>query len=137
MSDTLRIFTPVEQIGHSGTDLLGADRGHLADELTGKSGFQVINRLPQDAEASKTRMILQFHRPGKANGRPHIRQAMSIIDRARHLFENRTCPHCGYGVVEPRQLDDGIVDSANQIIPGTATLVGFRCEGCHLEWGIE
>jgi hypothetical protein len=30
--------------------------------------------------------------------------------------------------------DDGLRDGTGDFIPGTQTLIGFRCDGCHSEW---
>ena len=55
-------------------------------------------------------MILPFpgHRSTQAPAR------LDVISRARILFENRRCTHCGYPVVRPLELDD---DSATDISP--------------------
>ncbi|MBI1346412.1 hypothetical protein GC163_08985 [bacterium] len=57
-----------------------------------------------------------------------------VIERARLLYDNRCCPSCHYPVVEPIELADGVRNRKGQVIPGTATLVGFRCRGCRSEW---
>jgi hypothetical protein len=56
------------------------------------------------------------------------------LSRARTIHANRCCCNCGYPVVEPIELDDSIMNRNRLPIPGTATLVGFRCDRCHLEW---
>jgi hypothetical protein len=61
---------------------------------------------------------------------------LDIVTRARTLYENRTCRQCGYAVVEPIQLSDSLVNKSGLAIPGTATLIGFRCCGCESEWSI-
>lgn len=58
----------------------------------------------------------------------------SVLERARALHQNRQCPHCEHPTVEPLELEDGIRNRNNLPIPGTATLVGFHCLGCHAEW---
>jgi len=78
-------------------------------------------------------MILPFPRQlGGDQSAPRL----DIISRARILFENRRCRHCHYPVVEPRELDDGLVNSTGLEIPGTATLVGFQCRSCDASWSI-
>ena len=72
--------------------------------------------------------ILPFTAPSSS------RRTDDIIGRARALFDNRCCRHCGYPVVEPIELADGFRNRKGAIIPGTATLVGFRCRGCQAEW---
>lgn len=61
---------------------------------------------------------------------------MDVITRARHLFANRTCRSCGYPVVVPLELNDAQLNRNHLPIPGTATLVGFRCCGCRTEWSV-
>jgi hypothetical protein len=56
------------------------------------------------------------------------------LDRARSLRCNDRCPHCSRSLVKPLELDDAVRSRNNLPIPGTATLVGFHCEGCHWEW---
>lgn len=82
-------------------------------------------------EASLEPVILQFRVT------PALRPApMNVITRARLLFENRSCRSCGYPVVVPIELDDAQLNRNGQEIPGTASLVGFRCEGCRAEWSV-
>ena len=61
---------------------------------------------------------------------------MDVVTRARVLFNNRQCRDCGYPVVEPVELPDSAVNQSGLSIPGTATLVGFRCRGCANEWSV-
>ncbi len=61
---------------------------------------------------------------------------MNMVTRAQTLFANRACPHCQYPVVEPLELNDAAINRAGLPIPGTSTLVGFRCTGCEAEWGV-
>ena len=62
--------------------------------------------------------------------------AMDVVTRARLLFSNRACVECGYPVVEPVELPDSTMNLSGLAIPGTATLVGFRCCGCDHEWSV-
>ena len=62
------------------------------------------------------------------------RGSFDIVGRARSLFQNRCCKACGYPVVEPIELADGLRNRKGMVIPGTATLVGYRCRGCGSEW---
>lgn len=78
------------------------------------------------------RMILPFPRPRQAVSRPR----MDVISRARAIFENRQCHHCGYPVVELLELDDALMNSSGLEIPGTATLIGFECQSCQHTWTI-
>lgn len=63
-------------------------------------------------------------------------QKMDVVTRARALFNNRQCHECGYPVVEPVELPDSTMNQTGLAIPGTATLVGFRCKGCSNEWAV-
>lgn len=75
-------------------------------------------------------VILQFH------VEPAVGGAMNIIQRARLMYDNRTCRTCGYPVVTPIELDDAQLNRNLRPVPGTATLVGFRCHGCRAEWSV-
>jgi hypothetical protein len=57
-----------------------------------------------------------------------------LIARARRLCENNRCPNCSHPVVEPLELADALLSRNRMPIPGTATLVGFRCDRCFSEW---
>ncbi len=59
---------------------------------------------------------------------------LDVIARARLLFANRQCRHCASPVVEPLDLDDAEVNRQGLEIPGTATIIGFRCHSCASEW---
>lgn len=59
---------------------------------------------------------------------------LDAISRARLLFANRQCRHCNYPVVELLELDDAEVNRQGLEIPGTSTIVGFRCHSCDAEW---
>jgi hypothetical protein len=61
---------------------------------------------------------------------------MDIVTRARLLYGNRICRTCGYPVVSPIELNDGQFNRNRRQIPGTATLVGFHCDGCGGEWSV-
>lgn len=54
--------------------------------------------------------------------------------RARRLHSNQNCPDCRRADVLPLMLNDGRLDGAGRLVPGSATLVGFRCEQCCHEW---
>jgi len=59
-----------------------------------------------------------------------------VVERARRLYHNNRCPHCSHPMVEPIELDDAIMNRNRMPIPGTATLVGFHCQGCNHEWPV-
>jgi len=62
------------------------------------------------------------------------RNLVDIVVRAQTLHQNRRCPACQHPVVEQLELPDGLLNRNRLPIPGTATLVGFRCDSCHSEW---
>jgi len=76
--------------------------------------------------------ILPFPRRHAVESGPRL----DVIARARLLFANRRCRNCSYPVVEPLELDDAMTNSSGLEIPGTATLVGFRCQSCDAEWNV-
>lgn len=76
--------------------------------------------------------ILQFRLP---TSQPSLSK-MDVITRARLLFDNRACPNCHYPVVTPIELNDAQRNRNGLPVPGTATLVGFHCQGCQAEWSI-
>tara|TARA_R110002111_G_scaffold248400_1_gene312071 strand:- start:93983 stop:94351 length:369 start_codon:yes stop_codon:yes gene_type:complete len=67
--------------------------------------------------------------------KPHfLQQEDWVLKRARILFKNHQCPACSSSAVESLELRDGLLNRKNRLIPGTATVVGFRCESCDTEW---
>ena len=58
-------------------------------------------------------------------------------DRARTIRDNRICPACESIDVEPLELEDGLVSARSHLpIPGTATIVGFHCNHCAVDWPV-
>ncbi|MCA9018863.1 MAG: hypothetical protein KDA74_01880 [Planctomycetaceae bacterium] len=80
-----------------------------------------------------TPMILPFQRT-------HVKKSQSrrqedwVLKRARAIFLNQHCTECGSSAVEKLELRDGLLNQKNRLIPGTATVVGFRCHSCDSEW---
>lgn len=54
--------------------------------------------------------------------------------RAQRLNKHQKCPDCSRTGVLPLMLNDGRMDGSGRLVPGSATLVGFRCETCSHEW---
>ncbi len=54
--------------------------------------------------------------------------------RAKRLSSNQNCPDCSRASVMPLMLNDGRMDGSGRLVPGSATLVGFRCDSCSHEW---
>jgi len=86
--------------------------------------------------ATEESMILPFPKRGRTELPKGAPKEMDVVTRARLLFSNRKCPDCGYPVVEPVELPDSTVNLSGLAIPGTATLIGFRCCGCDSEWSV-
>jgi hypothetical protein len=62
------------------------------------------------------------------------RTQYATIGRAKLRHLNQTCGCCGRITVEPIELDDALFDRKNEPIPGSATIIGFRCDACGHEW---
>ena len=77
-------------------------------------------------------MILPFSSRTRGEAPPQV----DVVARARALFDNRRCRHCGYPVVQPLEEDDALVNSSGLEIPGTATLIGFQCRSCDATWSV-
>jgi len=78
-------------------------------------------------------MTLPFNRGSLK--KPHYLQHEDWTSRrARVLFKNHQCPACRSASVSSLELRDGLLNRKNHTIPGTATVVGFRCESCDNEW---
>ncbi len=59
------------------------------------------------------------------------------VDRARLLHNNSTCPECAHHDIEPLELEDSVISPKNRLpVPGTATIVGFHCNDCGIEWPV-
>ena len=60
--------------------------------------------------------------------------SVRVTRRARVRFANRCCPGCHRATVAPVELSDCEFDRNGREIPGTATIVAFRCERCEHQW---
>jgi len=59
------------------------------------------------------------------------------LQRARLIHANSECSGCGGHDVEPVELDDATVSRRNgDVVPGTATIIGFHCNDCGSEWPV-
>ena len=61
---------------------------------------------------------------------------LDILLRAQQIRVNRTCPDCNCPGVEPVELNNAVQNRNGMPIPGSATLVGFRCNQCDAEWPV-
>lgn len=59
---------------------------------------------------------------------------IELIQRSRLLHENRKCRHCHRPVVQLIHNNDAFQGRGQLPVPGTATLLGFRCEYCRRVW---
>lgn len=63
-----------------------------------------------------------------------LRPQAETLKRARQIHSNCQCPSCQSVLVVPLTLNDGRQDLSGEDVPGSATLVGFRCDICLTEW---
>jgi len=63
-----------------------------------------------------------------------LRPQAATLKRARQIHSNCQCPSCQSALVVPLTLNDGRKDQTGEDVPGSATLVGFRCDVCLAEW---
>jgi hypothetical protein len=92
--------------------------------------------VEQSALAGEPRDILPF---GDADRSRFVFSGRfeRVVDRARLIRDNSTCPTCERHDIEPLELDDADVSARGRLpIPGTATLVGFHCNDCGVEWPV-
>ncbi len=57
-----------------------------------------------------------------------------VVERARLVHANRCCRECGSVAVDPIELNDALLNASLRPIPGSATIVAFRCNSCYHEW---
>ena len=86
---------------------------------------------------------LETDRPHIIPLRPHQHPTVisgrftAPVVRARAIRENSVCPECATADVELLELEDAVISSrSHRPIPGTATIVGFHCCSCGLEWPV-
>lgn len=82
--------------------------------------------------------VVSFRQPWESRKRLQLDEAtLRSIYRAKKIKEHRSCPTCGAATVVPVELANAILNQNRLPIPGTATLVGFRCTTCEREWPVE
>jgi hypothetical protein len=91
-------------------------------------------RAPVDSDL-RDRQKTRPRRIALSDFRP-IAKSMDVLTRARALHENRCCPRCRRAGAVPLDLGDGDDRNAAMPVPGSATLVGFYCDGCGAEWPV-
>ena len=94
--------------------------------------LEAVVMAPVSADRAGEPAVIPFarcrRRPGDGS------RLTDVVDRAYTIYTNGRCPVCRHPVVEPIELNDAVVGRGNLPVPGTATLVGFHCEGCDSEW---
>ena len=90
----------------------------------------VTHDLRESEDVVSIPMHSRFKLPAGGNS------MIDLLIRAQQIRANRCCPQCDHPVVTPVELEDGVVNRTGMVIPGTATLVGFHCESCDLDWSV-
>ena len=106
-----------------------------------------VNALPTlclDRARDHARALMNGHRreaegePGWLAGLPVAIKDLTEVAGVRTTFGSpifaNHVPDRSHPIVEPIELDNGILNRNRMPIPGTATLVGFHCHGCQREW---
>jgi len=99
----------------------------LDDALPGSP----VNRLPQERDSTEGPAVLSFT-DWVEEHRGDVHSA--ALRRARAIHRSQRCPDCERARIIPLELRDGRLDGSGQFVPGSSTLVGFRCEHCRHEW---
>jgi hypothetical protein len=68
--------------------------------------------------------------------RRRMRDGLELLTRVRLERANQQCPCCRRVSVAPIELADSARNRNGASIPGTATIVGFRCHACRHEWPV-
>ena len=96
-----------------------------------------IYQPPSEPEVSNDPADEPHVIPFAKDGAPKVISGRLPLDRARILRQNRQCPECSRHDVEPIELQDAVISPRNRLpVPGTATIVGFRCNSCATEWPV-
>lgn len=125
----MRVIWPDELEGSQGGI---AEHPECADALLCESGL--------DAEPAILRFPAVWQRGseerGSEDGDPQgVRpEDQSPADRARLIHRNSFCRCCQRTLVSLILAEDGRRDGTGDFVPGTQTLIGFRCECCRSEW---
>ncbi|MCC7424631.1 MAG: hypothetical protein IT428_30550 [Planctomycetaceae bacterium] len=93
-----------------------------ADAIDAKDEGPVIFRIADFAHLRRPAPVMEPTEDDEALG------------RARILHANRRCPYCKHPVVQPVELNNGRYSRNRSRLPGSASVVGFQCDGCYQEW---
>lgn len=79
--------------------------------------------------------------PSTGKGRKVDPAAAAIIARVllrtKRIQQNRRCLCCGGSQITPLERHDAALDRKQQPIAGTASLIGFHCDQCGVEWAVD
>ncbi len=59
-----------------------------------------------------------------------------VLSRASLIYKNKFCRHCGAPAVAPVENEDILLSRNGLPIPGSGTLIGFRCDSCERQWPV-
>jgi hypothetical protein len=88
---------------------------------------------PVDVEDDEPR-LLSFSQHA---GRVRANRVIDLLTRARVRKQNSQCPCCHRVTVQPLELSDAVRNRNGAVVPGTATIVAFRCTACRHEWPVR
>ena len=86
-------------------------------------------RIAEDSAIDNKPVLLNFDEWSQ-----RLRPQAATLKRARQIHSSCQCPSCQSALVVPLTLNDGRRDQSGEDVPGSATLVGFRCDVCLAEW---
>ncbi len=82
--------------------------------------------------------VVSFRQPWESRKKLQLDEGtLRAISRAKMIRKQNACPECGCASVAPIELENPILNRNRLPIPGTASLVGFRCTKCEAEWPAE
>ncbi len=61
---------------------------------------------------------------------------IDVLSRASLIYKNKHCRHCGAPAVAPVESEDILLSRNGLPIPGSGSLIGFRCDSCEKQWPI-
>ncbi|MCA9098797.1 MAG: hypothetical protein KDA36_10430 [Planctomycetaceae bacterium] len=124
-ADYLRLYSP----GPLEADEVDQPELRLWSDTTGLALLSDDEAVDEDGRP----MIFQFRRP-HIGYRPQTQE--QLLTRTKIVHRNRCCRYCDSPSVVPIQRNDAVMNRNGMPIPGTATLVGFRCRRCSAEWRV-
>ena len=104
-----------------------------ADEVAAlsESDSSTIRPPAEDRQGHDSEPVLLNFQEWSDRLRGHTQ---SQLHRARKIHANCECPECHAALIVPLVLNDSRRERSGEEVPGTATLVGFRCDICSAEW---